>query len=58
MTTELMHIGDAARRFGIPTMELVEAWYYRRIRAVKVEGIPRLPVEAVEQYLRDRDVRD
>lgn len=53
-----MHIGDAARRFGIPTLELVEAWYYRKIPCVKVDGIPRLSVEAMEEYKRERDSKE
>lgn len=50
-----MHLGTAARIYGIPTQELVEAWYYRKIRTVKVEGIPRVSVEAVEAYKRERN---
>ena len=50
MSVETLGMAEAARRLGLTTCEMVQLVYDRRIRYVVVEGIPRIPDDAVEEY--------
>jgi hypothetical protein len=50
MTPETIGMAEAGRQLGITTREVVQLVYDRRIRYVIVEGIPRIPQDAVEEY--------
>jgi excisionase family DNA binding protein len=50
MTVEILGMAEAARRLGISTREMVQLVYDRRIRYVIVDGIPRIPDDAVDEY--------
>lgn len=57
MTSELLEVEDAARRYDIPMRELVMAYYYRTLPTVKVEGgLPRVSVATMDEYKRTRDL--
>jgi excisionase family DNA binding protein len=50
MAVEILGMAEAARRLGITTREMVQLVYERRIRYVLVDGIPRIPDDAVNEY--------
>lgn len=50
MVPETLGMAEAARQLGLTTREIVQLVYDRRIRYVIVEGIPRIPEDAVEEY--------
>lgn len=50
MTPESIGMAEAARQLGLTTREVVQLVYDRRIRYVIVDGIPFIPVDAVEEY--------
>lgn len=50
MTPETIGMAEAGRQLGITTREVVQLVYDRRIRYVIVEGIPRIPQDAVEEF--------
>ena len=43
-------MGEAARRLGVPTREIVQAVVERRIRFVMVRGIAHIPEDALQDY--------
>ena len=48
--TEPLMMSDAADRLGVTTLELVELWYYRKIRTVKFKGVTHVTPAAIEEY--------
>ena len=48
MAVEILGMAEAARRLGVTTREVVQMVYDRRIAYVLVDGIPRIPDDAVE----------
>ena len=50
MTPESIGMAEAARELGLTTREVVQLVYDRRIRYVIVDGIPFIPLDAVEEY--------
>ena len=52
MTTEVPGMAEAARRLGMTTRQMVQLVYDREIRYVIVDGIPRIPEDAIEEYRR------
>ena len=50
MALETLGMAEAARQLGLTTREMVQLVYDRRIRHVIVEGIPRIPEDAVDEY--------
>jgi len=43
---------EAAKRLGVPTRDIVEAVFYRRIRFIIVDGIAFIPEDALGEYQR------
>ena len=52
MTLETLGMAEAARQLGVTTREMVQLVYDRDIRFVFVDGIPRIPEDAVDEYRR------
>jgi len=52
MTLETLGMAEAARQLGMTTREMVQLVYDRDIRFVLVDGIPRIPEDAVDEYRR------
>ena len=52
MTKEIPGMGEAAERLGITTRQMVQLIYDRKIRYVIVDGIPRVPEDAIDEYRR------
>ena len=50
MALETLGMAEAARQLGLTTREMVQLVYDRRIRYVIVDGIPRIPEDAVDEY--------
>ncbi len=50
VTVEPLRLAAAARAIGVPTREIVDAVYYRRIRFVMVDGIACIPPDALDDY--------
>jgi excisionase family DNA binding protein len=50
MALETLGMAEAARQLGLTTRDVVQLVYDRRIRYVIVEGIPRIPEDAVDEY--------
>ena len=45
-------MAEAAKLLGITTRQVVQLVYDRKIRYVIVDGIPRIPEDAIEEYRR------
>jgi hypothetical protein len=43
---------EAARRLDVPSREIVEAVFHRRIRFIMVDGIAFIPEDALSEYSR------
>jgi excisionase family DNA binding protein len=52
MTVEIPGMAEAAERLGITTRQIVQLVYDREIRYVIVDGIPRIPEDAIDEYRR------
>ncbi|HEV3363321.1 MAG TPA: excisionase [Acidimicrobiia bacterium] len=52
MAVEIPGMAEAAERLGITTRQMVQLVYDREIRYVIVDGIPRIPEDAIEEYRR------
>jgi excisionase family DNA binding protein len=52
MAVEILGMAEAARRLGVTTRDVVQMVYDRRIAYVLVDGILRIPDDAVEEYRR------
>jgi excisionase family DNA binding protein len=52
MPAEALRVSEAARRLGMPTRDLVQLIYERKIRFVMVDGIAHVPEDAIEEYRR------
>ena len=52
MDEPLLTLSDAARRLEVPLEELTRAVVNRRIDFKLVDGIPHIPIEALEGYQR------
>ena len=52
MAIEIPGMAEAAERLGITTRQMVQLVYDRKIRYVLVNGIPRIPEDAIEEYRR------
>ena len=52
MDEPLLTMSDAARRLEVPLEELTRAVVHRQIAFKLVEGIPHIPLEALEGYQR------
>jgi excisionase family DNA binding protein len=50
MESEPLRASEAARRLGIPTVELLRLVYEHRIRYVMVNGIAHIPPAALDEY--------
>lgn len=50
MTIEILGMAEAARRLGMTTRQMVQLVYDREIRYVLVDGIPRIPEDALDEY--------
>ncbi len=53
MPVEILRLAEAARRLGVPTLEIVQMVTRREIDYVLVDGVPRLP-ETVVAELKER----
>jgi len=53
MPVEILRLAEAARRLGVPTLEIVQMVTRRQIDYVLVDGVPRIP-ETVVAEMRDR----
>jgi hypothetical protein len=53
MPVEILRLAEAARRLGVPTLEIVQMVTRRQIDYVLVDGVPRIP-ETVVAETRDR----
>jgi excisionase family DNA binding protein len=51
---EILRLGEAARRLGMPTAELVQLVHDRKIEFVMVDGIARIASDVLERYQLDR----
>jgi hypothetical protein len=47
---ELLRASEAARRLGMPTKDLLQLVYDRKIRFIMVDGIAHIPVDALEDF--------
>jgi len=47
---EPLRMSVAAELLGISTLEMVELVYHRKIRYALVDGIPRVPRAALDEY--------
>ena len=52
MDEPLLTLSDAARRLEVPLEELTRAVVHRRIDFKLVDGIPHIPLDALESYQR------
>lgn len=52
MPVEILRLAEAARRLGVPTLEVVQMLTRRQINYVLVDGVPRIP-ETVVQEMKD-----
>jgi excisionase family DNA binding protein len=43
-------MAEAAKLLGLTTREVVQLVYERKIRFIVVDGIPRIPEDAIEEY--------
>lgn len=50
MTDRNLWAAEAARRLGIPTLELIKLMYNKEIRFVMIDGIAHVPEDAIEEY--------
>jgi len=50
---EILRLAEAARRLGVPTLEIVQMVTRRQIDYVLVDGVPRIPETVVEE-MRER----
>ncbi len=50
MPSEVLRASEAARRLGMPTKELLQLVYERRIGYVMIEGIAHFPTSAIQEY--------
>jgi excisionase family DNA binding protein len=50
MPVEILRLAEAARRLGITTLEMVQLVHNRQIDYVMVDGIARIPEDALEAY--------
>lgn len=50
MAADTLRAGEAARRLGISTRDLLVLIRERKIRYVMVDGIAHVPVDAVDEY--------
>ena len=48
---EILRLGEAARRLGMPTAELVKLVHDRKIEFVMVDGIARIASDVIDRYL-------
>ena len=48
MPVEILRLAEAARRLGVPTLDIVQMVTRRQIDYVIVDGIPRIPETVVE----------
>ncbi len=53
MPVEILRLAEAARRLGVPTLEIVQMVTRRQIDYVLVDGVPRIP-ETVVEDLKER----
>ena len=47
---EILRLGEAARRLGMPTAELVKLVHDRKIEFVMVDGIARIASDVIDRY--------
>jgi hypothetical protein len=53
MPVEILRLAEAARRLGVPTLEVVQMLTRRQIDYVLVDGVPRIP-ETVVREMKER----
>lgn len=51
---EILRLGEAARRLGMPTSELVQLVHDRKIEFVMVDGIARIASDVLERFQVER----
>jgi hypothetical protein len=51
---EILRLAEAARRLGVPTLEIVQMVTRRQIDYVLVDGVPRIPETVVEEMKERR----
>ena len=49
MPVEILRLAEAARRLGVPTLDIVQMVTRRQIDYVLVDGVPRIPETVVEE---------
>ena len=49
MPVEILRLAEAARRLGVPTLEIVQMVTQRQIDYVIVDGVPRIPETSIEE---------
>lgn len=50
MPADALRASEAARRLGVPTKDLLRLIHDRKIRFVMVDGIARIPEDAIGEY--------
>ena len=55
MPVEILRLAEAARRLGVPTLEIVRMVTRRQIDYVIVDGVPRIPETVIEDMKGRRE---